>query len=177
MKRAALPLALLIVGCGGNNDEPAPEASEAPAPAATLGAGDARLPPQVADFPALASKDCAEVVEFYLEALSTREYTQAALVWDDPVIDAARLEAVFGGYREAQVEWTDPSVEGAAGSLFCTVTGRLTDAGGPARPMLEGALVLRRANEVPGATADQLRWTLQSSTFVEKLERSTTVEP
>jgi hypothetical protein len=135
------------------------------------------LPPQVSDFPVLASKDCTEVVEFYLEALSSHEYAQAALVWDDPVIDAARLEAVFGGYREAQVEWTDPSVEGAAGSLYCTVNGALTDAGDPARPMLEGTLALRRANEVPGATADQLRWTLQSSTFVEKLERSTTGEP
>ena len=172
MKRAALPLALLIVGCGGN-DEPAPEASEAPAPA--LGAN--ALPPQVADFPVLASKDCAEVVEFYLEALSSHEYARAALVWDDPVIDAARLEAVFGGYGEAQVEWTEPFTEGAAGSLFCTVTGKLTDARDPARPMLEGTLLLRRANEVPGATPDQLRWTLQSSTFVEKLERSTQGEP
>ena len=30
----------------------------------------------------------------------------------------------------------------------------------------------KRVNDVPGATPDQLRWTLQSSTFVERLERS-----
>jgi hypothetical protein len=172
MKRAALSLALLLAACGGD-PEPAPEASETAAPA--LPAGE--LPPQVSDFPVLASKDCAEVAEFYLEALSSREYAQAALVWDDPVIDAARLEAVFGGYREAQVEWTDPAVEGAAGSLYCTVTGTLTDAADLARPPLDGTLVLRRVNDVPGATPDQLRWTLQSSTFVEKLERSTQGEP
>lgn len=170
MMRAALLLALLLAACGGDS-EPAPEPTEAPA----LSAGE--LPPQVADFPVLASEDCAEVVEFYLEALSSREYAQAALVWDDPVIDAARLEAVFGGYREAQVEWTEPVIEGAAGSLYCTVTGTLTDAGDPARPMLQGTLILRRANDVPGATPDQLRWTLQSSTFVEKLDRSTQGEP
>ncbi len=174
MRRLAFPLALLLAGCGAN-EQPAAEPSEAPAPA--LGAGPAALPPQVADFPELASKDCAEVVEFYLEALSAREYDQAARVWDDPVIDAARLEAVFGSYREAQVEWTEPFVEGAAGSLYCTVAGKLTDADDPAKPLREGTLLLRRANEVPGATPDQLRWTLQSSTFVEKLERSTQGEP
>lgn len=174
MKGAAPLLALLLAACGGD-PEPAPEPTEATAPAPALGANE--LPPQVADFPVLASKDCAEVVEFYLEALSSREYARAALVWDDPVIDAARLEAVFGGYREAQVEWTEPVIEGAAGSLYCTVAGKLTDAADPARPMLEGTLILRRANDVPGATPDQLRWTLQSSTFVEKLERSTQGEP
>ena len=175
MKRAALLAALLLAACGGD-PEPAPEpteTTETTAPA--LPAGD--LPPQVADYPALSSTDCAEVTEFYFEALSSREYAQAALVWDDPVIDAARLEAVFGGYRETQVEWPAPSVEGAAGSLYCTVTGILTDVGNPARPPLEGTLILRRANDVPGTTADQLRWTLQSSTFVEKLERSTQGQP
>ena len=170
MKRAALPLAaaLLLAGCG--SEEPAPEASDVP-PSAL---GQSKLPPQVADFPALASKDCAEVAEFYLEAISSREYPQAALVWDDPVIDAARLEAVFDDFREAQVELTEPSVEGAAGTLYCTIGGKLTDA---ARPDREGTLVLRRANDVPGATPEQLRWTLQSSTFVENLERSSRGEP
>ena len=167
MRRAALALALVLAGCGGS-EEAAPDPAETAPP--VLGAG--KLPPQAADYPALASKDCAEVAEFYLEALSSREYPQAALVWADPVIDAARLEAVFGGYKEAQVEWTEPFVEGAAGSLFCTISGKLTDAGDSAKPLLEGTMLLRRANDVPGATADQLRWTLQSSTFVEKLERS-----
>jgi hypothetical protein len=169
MSRAALALAaaLLLSACG-DSGEPAAEADEAPA----LGASGTRLPPQVADFPVLASKDCAEVVQFYLEALGGREWDKAALVWDDPVVDAARLAAVFGAYKVPQVEWTEPFVEGAAGSLYCTVSGKLTDAGDPAKILLEGTLLLRRANDVPGATSDQLRWTLRSSTFVESLERS-----
>ena len=157
---------MLLAGCG-TNEEPAPTPSET---SATL--APAPLPPQVTDFPALASKDCGEVVEFYLEALGGREWAQAALVWNDPVIDGARLEAVFGGYKELRLAWTDPVVEGAAGSAYCNVGGTLTDAQDPAKPPVEGTLLLKRVNDVPGATPDQLRWTLRSSTFVEPLERS-----
>ena len=174
MKRAAALLAvgLLVAGCG-SSEEPSADTAEAPA----LGGSETRLPPQVADFPALASKDCAEVVQFYLEAVGGREWDKAALVWDDPVVDAARLAAVYGGYKVPKVEWTEPFVEGAAGSLYCTVSGKLTDEGDAAKVLLEGTLLLRRANDVPGATPDQLRWTLQSSTFVENLARSARGEP
>lgn len=171
MTRAALPFAaaLLLAGCGGQ-EQPAPQESEPTA--APLGVGQPKLPPQVADFPVLSSTDCAEVVEFYLAAISEGEYDQAALAWDDPVVDDARLEAVFGAYGEAEFETNEPSLEGAAGSLYCTVEGTLTDAADPAKPRSEGTIVLRRVNDVPGATPDQLRWTVQSSTFVENLERS-----
>jgi hypothetical protein len=171
MRRPAFPLAaalLLLAGCGAN-EEAAPAESEAAAPAGRQ--------PQVGDFVELASKDCVEVVQFYLEAIGGHEWARAALVWNDPAIDAARLEAVFAAYKEPQVEWTEPFVEGAAGSLHCTVGGRLTDAQDPAKPLREGTLLLRRVNDVPGATPDQLRWTLRSSTFVEALERSDGGEP
>ena len=173
MRLTALSFAavVLLAGCGAD-EQPAPEPGEA---GATLPPGP--LPPQVADFPALASKDCGEVVEVYLEALGGREWAKAALVWHDPVVDGARLEAVFGGYKELQLAWTEPSVEGAAGSLYCTVVGKLTDAQDPAKPPVEGTLELKRVNDVPGATPDQLRWTLRSSTFVEQLERSDRGEP
>lgn len=170
MRRTAPALAAvaLLAGCG-SEPEPSPGASEAAAPVEAL--------PQIADFPVLASKDCVEVVQFYLEAIGGGEWAQAALVWNDPVIDAARIEAIYAGYEEPQVEWTEPSVEGAAGSLYCTVAGKLTDAKDAAKPLTEGTLLLRRANDVPGATPDQLRWTLRSSTFVERLDRSEGSEP
>ena len=168
MRLAALSFAavLLLAGCGAG-EEPAPEPSEA---GATLTPGP--VPPQVADLPALASKDCREVVEFYLEALGGREWAKAALIWGDPAIDAARLERVFGGYKVLQLAWAEPSVEGAAGSSYCTVDGKLTDAQDPAKEPVDGTLQLKRVNDVPGATPEQLRWTLRSSTFVEPLERS-----
>ena len=171
MKRAALALVLLAAACGGADEPAADRANEGAASSAPALPGPG-LPLQVADFPELASKDCATVVQFYLEALGGREWDEAALVWDDPVIDGARLEAVFGGYKEFLLEWPEPFVEGAAGSSFCTVSGKLTDGEDPAKVIVEGTMLLRRVNDVPGATPDQLRWTLQSSTFVERLERS-----
>lgn len=166
MRRGAPALALLVAACSAG-DEPAP------APVETATARPvAPAPTPAAEYPVLASKNCAEVVEFYLEALGGREWATAALVWDDPVIDGARLAAVFGGYRELQLEWTEPVVEGAAGSLYCTVGGTLTDAQDRAKSPVDGTLLLRRVNDVPGATPDQLRWTLRASTFVERLERS-----
>ena len=175
MRRTALALGVpvLLAGCGaGDAPAPAPEPGQT---GATL--APAPLPPQVADFPLLGGKDCGAVVQFYLEALGGREWARAALVWDDPVIDGARLAAVFGGYKELRLAWQDPVVEGAAGSLYCTVSGTLTDARDPAKPPVEGALELKRVNDVPGATPDQLRWTLRSSTFVEPLARSDGGEP
>jgi hypothetical protein len=173
MRATALLFSALLLAACGTNEESAP----APVETAVATAAPQPAPPQVADFPALTSKDCAEVVEFYLEALGGHEWDKAALVWNDPAIDAARLAAVFGGYRELQLEWPEPFVEGAAGSLYCTVSGKLTDAGNAATPFTEGALLLKRVNDIPGATPDQLRWTLRSSTFVERLERSDGSEP
>lgn len=164
---------LLAAGCGDADSRSAPEPTDtaivsyAPAPAAR------RAPPPMAgDFPELSSKDCAEVVRFYLEAIRSGEYDRAALVWNDPMIDAVRLRALFGDYQDPVFEWTDPFVDGAAGSLSCTAGGTLFDAEDPAKPIVQGTLTLRRVNDVPGATPVQLRWTLQSSTFVEELQRT-----
>jgi hypothetical protein len=93
-------------------------------------------------------------------------------VWDDPVIDEARLKALFAGYKQATIALAGIQQEGAAGSLYCTVSGKLTDAGDPAKPAQDGEIVLRRVNDVPGATPAQLRWTIRSSTFVEKMQRT-----
>ena len=162
----ALAAALLASACERAQETEAPPAElPTPAGAPTLPEpGGARLPPQASDFPELQSRDCAEVAQFYADAIAAREFDRAALVWDDPVIDGVRLQALYASYDEPRIEPGEPVIEGAAGSLYCTVSGTLTDRA--------GEFVLRRANDVPGATPDQLRWTLQSSTFVESMERS-----
>jgi hypothetical protein len=166
-----LPLCILVAACSSEGPQPEQTGQSGQFdadPLATPGA----LPPQVQDFPALSSRDCGEVAQFYFTALEEGEFDHAALVWDDPVIDGARLRTLFSGHQRPSVAADTPVEEGAAGSLYCTVTGTLSDAADPAKTAQEGELQLRRVNDVPGATPDQLRWTIRSSTFVEPMERS-----
>ena len=173
-----LPTLVLLAACGSQGPAPQPSDSAAPQAAATP-RGDplatpAALPPQVADYPALSSRTCMDVAGFYGDAIANGEWERAALAWADPVIDGARLQALFAGYERPVITWGDPVQEGAAGSLYCTVEGTLTDGDAIATPSRTGTLELKRVNDVDGATETQLRWTIRSSTFIERTERSGT---
>lgn len=168
----------LLAACGGTADKssaaPEAEATEAP-PVAD--ASDTPLPteepgaPRVTDFADYSSKDCATVVRRYTDSLRAGAFDVAALAWADPAIDAERLKERYAGYRMPAIAAQAPEVEGAAGSLYCTVKGTLTDAGDADMAATQGELQLRRVNDVDGATPAQLRWTIRSSTFVTPLER------
>ena len=180
-----LVMFLGLAGCGSASQAPSPAqpsaspspapTSSAPAPTPAPSAASAALVPTAAatqDPAALDSRDCRTVAQAYTEAVPHNDFAFAARVWNDPVIDAARLKAVFTPYAIPQIEISKVQQEGAAGSLYCTVTGSITDVANPNTPRASGKIVLRRVNDVPGATPDQLRWTIQSSTFIEKLQRS-----
>ena len=70
----------------------------------------------------------------------------------------------FAKYRTITVAMPTGSMEGSAGSLYytapTTITGEL-NGGGSYR--LRGPVVLRRVNDVPGASAEQLRWHIYSA--------------
>jgi hypothetical protein len=130
------------------------------------------MPQPKQDLTVLDSHDCRTVAQAYFDALSRGDYGFAARVWDDPVIDGARLKALFAGYKRPTVAIGGLQQEGAAGSSYCTVSGTLTDGGDASKAARKGEIVLKRVNDVPGATPEQLRWTIRSSTFVEKMERT-----
>lgn len=183
MRRGAALALLALAGCGSAEDVPAPEPSEAeafsatspaPAPSATPLASPSLtpLPRPTRDLAVLDSRDCRTVAQAYADALARGDFEFAARVWDDPVIDGARLRALFSGYSRPTIAIAGIGQEGAAGSLYCTVSGTLTDAGDPHKAAQKGEVVLKRVNDVPGATPEQLRWTVRSSTFVEKMQRT-----
>jgi hypothetical protein len=194
MRRGALLGLALLAGCGAPDRAPAPQASEAAAPAASAPTAMASssspssssapalapsptvtppAPPAAtspkADLSALDSRDCRTVAQAYFDALARGDYGLAARVWSDPAIDQARLKAAFAGYKQPRVAIAAMEQEGAAGSSYCTVSGTLSDGGDAGKPARKGQVVLKRVNDVPGATPQQLRWTIRSSTFVEKL--------
>ena len=185
MRRMMLVALAALPGCGSGSQAPTPDTTPAtaattpsPAPVSAPAAPSAVVPTPTStpttrnDVAVLESRDCRTVAQAYAAALAHNDFAFAARVWNDPVVDAARLKARFAAYAIPQIEITKVSEEGAAGSLYCTVTGKLTDTGSANKLPVQGEIVLRRVNDVPGATPDQLRWTIQSSTFIEKLERS-----
>ena len=82
-------------------------------------------------------------------------------------IDYTELERSYAPYRTITVAVPTGQMEGAAGSLYytapATITGERND-GTPYR--LEGDIILRRVNDVPGASPEQLRWHIAEANVV-----------
>lgn len=177
MRRAALLALLALAGCGSPEQPTAPQASETGATAVVSPTPVAPptltpLPQPSEDLSVLESRDCRTVAQAYIDAVARGDFAFAARVWNDPVIDDARLKALFAGYKQPTIAISGVGEEGAAGSLYCTISGTLTDTGEASKRPQKGEIVLKRVNDVPGATPEQLRWTIRSSTFVENTQRT-----
>lgn len=102
-------------------------------------------------------------VERYAAFAEKREFESAADYWTDAAA-AAQFAADLEDYPKVVITAGEPrDMEGAAGSSFITVpvTLDLTLRSGSPYQMTCAAK-LRRVNDVPGATAKQLRWNIQS---------------
>lgn len=74
----------------------------------------------------------------------------------------ADFAAIFKDLGKLTVAVPNGSMEGAAGSSFYTAPVTITSTDKAGRPIrIEGEAVLRRVNDVPGATPDQLRWHME----------------
>lgn len=192
MMRSIVPAMLVaLAGCSSGSQAPTPTPSPsaiAPVTSPSRSTAPSAAPLQAAptstpaaqatqDSAVLDNRDCRTVAQAYTQAIAHNDFAFAARVWNSPAIDAARLKAAFTDYAIPQIEITKVQQEGAAGSSYCTVTGKLSDVADPNKPTQTGDIVLRRVNDVPGATPDQLRWTIRSSTFVEKPGRSSKGRP
>ena len=100
-----------------------------------------------------------------LRGIELREFDQA---WDlmgrgaKNQLSKAQLNAMFQPLRDISVVVPDGRIEGAAGSSYyrvpVTVTGARADGG---TKSYEGEIVLRRVNDIPGATPEQLTWHIE----------------
>ena len=102
----------------------------------------------------------------FTRAIEMREYDQA---WNmlGPSAKAkwskAEFNELFDGLDDITMAAPGGTMEGAAGSSYYTVQSEITASDADGRPVaFEGPIVLRRVNDVPGASAEQLRWRIES---------------
>ncbi len=176
----ASALAINLTGC----DRPAPVPGESAVPsnaalesvaadvASSVGPvvdGPSPAPTPTAEVrtPGMASnsRDPAEVLAFWGKAVEARDWATVRATWGDHGARSGLSDKAFAARWSSLL---DPKVtigrgeqEGAAGSLYYTAPVRIVDG---AR-VLAGEVVLRRANDVDGATDEQLRWHIESATL------------
>lgn len=112
-----------------------------------------------------------QVVERYYAAIDRHDYRAAWLAWDRGGAASGRpfrsFAQGFAGTAHSRVR-VGPATdaEGAAGSVFITVPVRVDAVlRSGARQRFSGRYVLRRVNDVAGATAAQLNWHIASASL------------
>ncbi len=109
------------------------------------------------------------VVERYYAAIAHRDFGRAYRLWSDNGRASGKtLDGFTRGFTQTADTrvFTAPPVNGdaAAGSVFVTVPVRVeARLKSGLRQRFAGRYVLRRVNDVPGATAEQLRWHIMSA--------------
>lgn len=162
MKCPALLAALgLLAACGqGEREAAGPTAAPTAAPSAVVA-------PTVPAAPAAlsTSRDPAQVLLGWARAVSLRDWDAAFAYWGEhgeaSGMTAAQFRGAWDRLRDPVVDVGPGQQEGAAGSSYYTAPVTITD--GARR--ISGEVVLRRVNDVPGATPEQLRWHIESSTL------------
>jgi hypothetical protein len=166
---AALPATtLLLSAC--NREEPVaepsaaisaevsemPTAAEVPSADAS-GAVSSALAASL-DMAALKERrDPERLLRFYANAVRIGDWKDAARAWSlDAQMTPEKLENEFGGHAGPKVAVGKGDSSGAAGSLYYEAPIVIDFADG--RPSRRGTIVLRRANDVPGASEEQLNW-------------------
>lgn len=143
-------------------DSPAPVAervgNETPAPTGQIAASAAPAEPS-------RSRDPAIVLAAWARAIEARDWALVRQYWgnhgEESGANAGAFAARWSALTAPAVQIGMGREEGAAGSLYYTAPITIMD--GPRR--IAGEVTLRRANDVPGATAEQLRWHIDGTTL------------
>lgn len=146
------------------SEDRAPDAASKPAPAPAADATTATPNPAYAA--ALnARRDPGKVLAAWGTAVEARDWASVRAFWGDhgkaSGLDPRAFAARWGHLVQPRVTIQPGDSEGAAGSIYYTAPVTIID--GARR--LNGEVVLRRVNDVPGASAEQLRWHIESTTL------------
>ena len=160
-------LAFAAAACSKRSDAPSAASSyepSAPIESSALPADAIATPATPAAQAApIAAADKGEqgaktVLADWASSLESRDFARARSLWGEAATSDEAI-ARFAEYRRIVVSFGEGRIEGAAGSLYyeapVNFTGILAN-GTPIRRA--GTIVLRRVNDVPGASPEQLRW-------------------
>lgn len=165
---------LALAGCERSSPEqpsaPATEAKAAPASAPTVPgpprawASETGAPSAELDTAALDDRQNPDrLLRYYAAALAARDWAAAARAWGaDSGVTAKTLKESYDRAEAPQLTLGKGVTEGAAGSLYYEVPVMLRFGDGMPE---HGSLVLRRVNDIDGATPEQLRWHIERSTI------------
>ena len=183
------PLVISLMACDANGD---PEASDtadqagtassrdnsdpalAPSASATSASGIAGQNDGQPDLTPAALTPEAErsetgarnVLLSFIRAIELREFDQAWALLDaqsQARWSKAQWTALFSDLGKITVASPTGTMEGAAGSSYYTAPLSITANDSDGRPVAyDGELILRRVNDVPGASAADLRWHIES---------------
>jgi hypothetical protein len=165
---AALASALVfhLGGCQKGPASPAPDpvASEtAAAPAAT----QIVQPPPAPTGPGKPSyaRNPADVLDAFAGTIEARDWKALRAFWGDKGERSGMSEDAFAAKWSTllapEVSVGTGTQEGAAGSLYYTAPVTIVDG----KRTLRGEVTIRRVNDVDGASTEQLRWHVESTTL------------
>ena len=113
----------------------------------------------------------AGVVRAYYAALNARDYRKAYSLWSGQGAASGKsftdFARGFGQTKSTSVTVVDVGEpEGAAGSLMTTISVKVNATlKNGSQQHFAGDYTLRRVNDVPGSTADQRRWHIESASL------------
>jgi hypothetical protein len=139
-----------------------------PSASATEGENDGSpdiTPTKLTGDAAKGEKGARNVLLAWARGMELREFDQAWNLMGDTAkaqLPKAEFNARFRPLRDVTVAVPGGTMEGAAGSSYytapATITGTRADG---SKATLKGEVVLRRVNDVPGATPEQLAWHIE----------------
>lgn len=173
MIRTALALATAsaivfhLGGCQKGPASPSPDVTEAitEAPATPAPTSSPEPLPMVTPGEPSLARDPAQAMQALADAIEARDWQAVRGFWGDngqrSGMDERAFAAKWSTLLAPVVTVGKGRQEGAAGSLYYTAPVTIVD--GPRT--LKGEVVMRRVNDVPGATPEQLRWHIESTTL------------
>jgi len=172
MTRPALiaVLSLTLAACGSEPAETADSsaaasASETPADPTTAAPAPEPTTPELTPEAERGETGARDVLLDFARAIELERVDEAYAMLgegDRQRWTRAEFAGLFADLDQITVAVPGGTMEGAAGSSYYTAPTTITATDAKGRPVrYEGEIVLRRVNDVPGATPEQLRWHIE----------------